>query len=467
VACDAVLALDCASPVPEPYFIYLCPEQDNVALADPAVYERAVGLFAENGRLAHCLAEGAGIPREKIHVIPPAVAARQDLPSIRPPRLRQAPRRRLLLRVSDGCAQHLSSQRLRCVLDALAILRLEHDAQVSLTIFGLGNWPMAGSPPDGVSIRGIVPAGEAIELLDSHDLLVVPPGIEFAGLPEALSRGVPGVAARASEMSEAITPEVTGALVGGEDARELADAVASVLGNDELYRNCYQRAPGMAAYFSWERVARQVAYVISREVGFIALPGTRALSGAVAPGALVKIVGDDPGATRCLNLRVRTANFGKKVGHEKQHDVGCLLDQLPRADDGDPGARHPQPPLRRRRVGHRGQEVVIDFRLAQQRDRTGRRPVACHRAASGALRAEPLVNGLGTAGHVSLKAGHDARIQHPSCCLDVQQAADGVIGAGVVRAGVVAAGGEEHGAAVEVELPRCARAEAHLGQHRD
>jgi len=278
-ACDAVLAMDCASPVPEPYFIYLCPEQDNVAPAGRAVYERAVGFFAENGRLAHCLAKGAGIPREKIHVIPPAVA-RQDLPSIRPPRLRQPPRRRLLLHVSDGCGPRLSSQPLRRLLDALEILRLEHDAQVSLTIFGLENWPLAGSPPDGVSLRGVVPAGEAIELLDSHDLLVAPPGIEFAGLPEALSRGVPCVAARASEMSEAITPEVTGALIDGEDARELADAVASVLGNDEVYRNCYQRAPAMAAYFSWERVARQVAYVISREVGFITLPSTTALSGA-------------------------------------------------------------------------------------------------------------------------------------------------------------------------------------------
>jgi glycosyltransferase involved in cell wall biosynthesis len=266
-ACDAVLAMDCASPVLEPYFIYLCFDQDNVAPADPAVYERAAGLFAENDRLAHCLAEDAGIPREKIHVIPPGVAARQDLPSIPSRRLSQAPRRHLLIRVSDGCGQHLSPQLVRCVLDALEILRLEHDARISLTISGLENWPLIGSPPDGVSLRGTLPAGEAMALLDSHDLLVLPPGIEFDGLPEALSRGVPCVAARTSEMSEAIMPTVTGALIDGEDAREFADAVASVLGNDMIYRTCYERAPAMAAYFSWERVARQVAYVISREVG--------------------------------------------------------------------------------------------------------------------------------------------------------------------------------------------------------
>jgi hypothetical protein len=275
VACDAVLAMDCTSPVSEPYFIYLCPEQHGMAPAGPAVYGRATGVFAENGRLAHCLAEDAGIPREKIHVIPPAVAARQDFPSVPPPRLRPAQRRHLLLRVSDGCGEQLSPQQVRCVLDALQILRLEHDARISLTISGLETWPLAGSTPDGVSLRGVLPAGEAMALLDSHDLLVVPPGLEFAGLPEALSRGVPCVAARSSEMSEVITPEVTGALIDGEDARELADAVASVLGNDELYGNCYQRAPAIAAYFSWERVARQVAYVISREVGFTVLLGCR------------------------------------------------------------------------------------------------------------------------------------------------------------------------------------------------
>ena len=106
-------------------------------------------------------------------------------------------------------------------------------------------------------------------LFDSHDLLVVPPGLGSDGLPEALSRGVPCVAARASEMSEAITPGITGAVVEDGNAGELAAAIASVLANDDIYRSCFERAPAMAAYFSWERVARQVTYVISREVGLM------------------------------------------------------------------------------------------------------------------------------------------------------------------------------------------------------
>ena len=32
-------------------------------------------------------------------------------------------------------------------------------------------------------------------------------------------------------------------------------AIASVLANDEIYRCCFERAPAMTAYFSWERAA--------------------------------------------------------------------------------------------------------------------------------------------------------------------------------------------------------------------
>lgn len=264
-----MLAMDCASLVPEPYFIYLCPEQGNMLRTDPAVYERALGLFAESGRLAQSLAEGAGIPREKIHVIPPAVASRQGSPRI-PPYLHEAPRHKLLLCVSDCGDQRVSLKSVRLLLDALAILRREHDSHVRLTISGMENWPAVRPRPDGVTVRAALPVAGRTTLFDSHDLLVVPSGLGPDGLPEALSRGVPCVAARASEMSELITPGVTGAVVDDGDASELAAAITSVLANDSIYRSCFERAPAMAAYFSWERVARQVTHVISQEVGLMA-----------------------------------------------------------------------------------------------------------------------------------------------------------------------------------------------------
>ena len=80
-------------------------------------------------------------------------------------------------------------------------------------------------------------------------------------------------------MSEAITPGVTGTIIDDVSARGLAVAIASVLANDDIYRSCFERSPAMAAYFSWERVARQVTHVISREVGLMPNPNLRVPQG--------------------------------------------------------------------------------------------------------------------------------------------------------------------------------------------
>lgn len=269
LACDVVLALDCASPIPEPYFIYLCPGQANSTPVDPAVYKRAVGLFAESHRSAQWLAESMGIPREKIHVISPALLAGWRSQQIWPPCLREAPRRRLLLSLSEDDGQPVPDESVRLVLDALRILRQRHDPQISLTIAGPENWLSASLPEDGVTFRSTPPAADKMLLFSGHDLLVLPPGPSCNGLPEALSLGIPCVAARTSDLSDAITPGITGAVIDDVTAHGLAAAIASVLGNDSIYEDCLERAPAMTAYFSWERVARQVTYVISREVGLM------------------------------------------------------------------------------------------------------------------------------------------------------------------------------------------------------
>ena len=268
-ACDAVLAVECASLIPEPYFIYLCPERVNPIPVNPAVYERASGLFAESGRLAQWLAEGLGIPREKIHVIPPAVAAGQHSARAPLPHLREAPRRNLLLCINDSDDQPVSRDSVRLVLDAFDLLRQWHDPQIRLTISGLGSWSAFDWPTAGVTLQDAPVAEEKMPFFDCHDLLLVPPGVGFEGLPEAFSLGVPCVAAQTSEMSDAITPGVSGAVIEEINADVLAVAIASVLGNDGIYQDCFERAPAMAAYFSWERVARQVTHVISREVGLM------------------------------------------------------------------------------------------------------------------------------------------------------------------------------------------------------
>lgn len=269
--CDAILVMDCIRPVPEPYFLYLCSEHGDVVATDRSMYERAAGLFTANGRLARALAEDAGIPPEKIHVIPPALAVCQSSSCIQPPHLRAVPRRKLLLCVSDRGRKSVNLKSVQLVFDALDTLRREHDLRVRLTVSGLENWKAVGSPPEGVTFRGASVFEETMAFFDGHDLLVAPPSFDSCGLPQALSRGLPCVAARASAMSDAITSGVNGAVIEDWDPRELARAIASVLVNEVIYRTCFERAPAMAAYFSWERVARQVTRVISREVGLMVL----------------------------------------------------------------------------------------------------------------------------------------------------------------------------------------------------
>jgi hypothetical protein len=77
-----------------------------------------------------------GISREKIYVIPPAVAVGQNSPHIQPPHLREAPRRKPLLCVTDCSGPRVSHEPLQIVLDALDILRQRNDPKIRVTTSG-------------------------------------------------------------------------------------------------------------------------------------------------------------------------------------------------------------------------------------------------------------------------------------------------------------------------------------------
>jgi glycosyltransferase involved in cell wall biosynthesis len=281
---DAVLMIDCIASVPEPFFIYFNSGWDSltaldaparmsslppVALKDmrhrsvqDAIYERATGIFAESDRRARSLVEQSGVSRDKIHVVPPALAAGRGPQQRSPLRMRQAPRRKLFY--VGRCYRTAGDP----LFNALEVLRREYDPQITLTVVGMEEWPLQGSPPEGVSFLGILPVDEIGRLLDSHDLCVVPAAWEPYNLifAEALSRGMPCVARDTGAMLEFIIPGVTGAVIDKGDPHALASAIVSVLTDDEIYQRCYERAPAMTAYFSWERVARQITQVISREI---------------------------------------------------------------------------------------------------------------------------------------------------------------------------------------------------------
>jgi glycosyltransferase involved in cell wall biosynthesis len=303
--CDAVLMIGDLATVPVPYFVYYDTSHDAFISATQgadvyaamkliapstltrlrerqrSIYERATGVIAMSHWFARCLVEQTGLPSEKVHVVHPgnsfgralrkgdfgieaatSQGRQQPRPSLRE---RAAPRRRLLFigRMNHDFDFYAKGGDL--VLAALALLRRDHDSQITLTIAGPDKWPLPGIPPEGVRFLGSLPPDELVTLYDSHDLFVMPSRMEGFGIvfTEALARGLPCIGRDAYAMPEIITPGVTGALISGNDEHELAAVIAAALADDTLYEACHERAPQLAAYFSWERAAREMVSAIS------------------------------------------------------------------------------------------------------------------------------------------------------------------------------------------------------------
>ncbi|WP_448631442.1 glycosyltransferase family 4 protein [Cellulomonas soli] len=143
---------------------------------------------------------------------------------------------------------------------ALALLRAELGPQVTLTVAGPERWPLRGEVPDGVEFLGPVPRARVGELMDSHDLFVMPSRMEGFGMvfAEALTRGLPCIGRDACAMPEIIDPVSGGRLVGSERPDELAQVIAGALADDALYAACAEQADARRAHYTWGRAARDV-----------------------------------------------------------------------------------------------------------------------------------------------------------------------------------------------------------------
>jgi glycosyltransferase involved in cell wall biosynthesis len=285
---DAAIMIDSIADLPEPCYTYYDSSWDllitgtdtmeryaalrritpaNVARRrdlQVAIYRRATGIFAESRWLARSLVEQSGIDPAKIHIAPPAIVAGRGDDTAHSVPDREGPRRKLLFvgRMYEPHDFYRKGGDL--VVRALSVLRRDYDPGITLTVVGMEAWPLPGSVPDGVDFRGVLPPSEVKKLYDSSDLFVMPSRMEPFGLvfAEALSRGLPCVARNACAMPEIVTDGVSGALIGKDDEYELAAAVASVLADDQIYKNCKERAPRIAEYFSWERTASDMLRVI-------------------------------------------------------------------------------------------------------------------------------------------------------------------------------------------------------------
>lgn len=158
------------------------------------------------------------------------------------------------------------------LLDAWALLVKRAPGLPKLRLVGAAR-PEAGSwlarlqvPPllGTVEYAGYVPDAERRATYEGARLLVLPSWHEGFGLPalEAMALGVPVVASNRGALPEVVGD--AGALVSPDDARGLAAAIESVLGDPARAAAMAERGLARAAGFTWDRAALDLRAALAR-----------------------------------------------------------------------------------------------------------------------------------------------------------------------------------------------------------
>lgn len=225
------------------------------------VYEKATALLPMSYWLADRLVK-SGVPKSKIFPVHPGlnVPVQIDQPV---PERRGSPARRLLFIGKDPRTKALDQ-----VVAAFELLRAELGPVLTLTVAGPAAWPLSGPVPAGVDYLGPVSRDRVAELMNSHDLFVMPSRLEGFGIAfvEALSRGLPCIGRNDFAMPEIIQPGTGGALIDGDDAAALAATIAAALADDELYRRCAADVGQIRRHYTWSRAADQIRDVVSSSI---------------------------------------------------------------------------------------------------------------------------------------------------------------------------------------------------------
>lgn len=240
------------------------------------VFRGASAIFANSLNTARML-EPFGIGLDAVTVVYPGVDAerfRPDVPGAAQLRARLAGDRPLLLTV--GRLQRRKGHDL--MIDAVAILRRK-GTRLTYVIVGDGeererleSRARDHGIADDVVFAGAVAADDLPMYYAAADLFCHPNRIDGADIEgfgivflEAAAAGLPVIGGDSGGVPEAIEAGVTGELVSGESADELASTLQSLL-DDPDRRAAFGRAgrQRVLEQFTWARAARQVAAVHER-----------------------------------------------------------------------------------------------------------------------------------------------------------------------------------------------------------
>lgn len=150
---------------------------------------------------------------------------------------------------------------------AAAQLLRDRGHDVRLTIVGVADWPLPGSPPPWVEFLGPVSAQVLRTLWARHDVFLMPSRFEAYGIAiiEALAAGLPSIAYNAYAMPEFIKHGETGLLVDEVEPEALADAVLKILDDPAYLTRVAAARPEILDRHDWDRAAQRMITFI-REV---------------------------------------------------------------------------------------------------------------------------------------------------------------------------------------------------------
>lgn len=223
------------------------------------------GLLAISGHTGRDLAEATGAPPEKIKTIYPGSKVNGDVPAGDGAAfLRKYGTGRFLL-YPGGFDPRKNMEKAALAfkklveehgygpLDLLIVCGCDADARETFTRY-LRELQIDGR----VKLTGYVPGPELLWLYDHASILFYPSLYEGFGLPvlEAMSRGVPVVAANRASLPEVVGD--AGLLVDPDDADEMAEALDLVLSDSTIAGRLRARSRERARQFSWEKAAAEV-----------------------------------------------------------------------------------------------------------------------------------------------------------------------------------------------------------------
>ncbi len=109
------------------------------------------------------------------------------------------------------------------------------------------------NPGIKITTCGFLPDSDILSLYEQADVFVYPSLYEGFGLPvlEAMACGCPVIASNTSSLPEVVGD--AGLLVDPYNVEELAQAMITVLGDDDLKREMSRKSIAQAQKFSWER----------------------------------------------------------------------------------------------------------------------------------------------------------------------------------------------------------------------